>query len=209
MQNNDIPIDYRFPEKIHDFILNRSEYEFHRYSNSDLTKIMYEKKYIEEAKKIYTFYDNHPEADVIKPEKYNISKEDVFKYYHDIEFAEIKSLSKQVKFSHIIPNDICKEKFNYKILQYPVFTIFGILYVMWVFLLFSVAGDEIFWVIVGCIFGAPEFILGLFLVYYVIQTILIIIYYLVEIVFKSNKTSAGKLISFIRSRQIDYLIKKN
>ena len=195
------------------FINNRHEYEFLQFSNRELIDLAVKRRYLNSVKKIYSFYDNHTDIDIERPEDWGIKEEDIIRHYYEIEFTEIKKLSKILKYNsyvRFIPNDICKKNFDNKILQYPIFSLFILLYVIWVMVIFAMPGrDPIFLRFLGCLFGSIPFFVSLSLTYLIIQAFFIFMYKWRVSHIKTRKTRIGQRIELLRQRQIDCLIEKN
>jgi hypothetical protein len=213
-----IPGKYLLDSPIFELLYKRNNYSFYKYDNSNIRSFIDKRVYIENAKNLYEFYDNHPESGIKRPEDKNISFEDVIKYYHDLSYAEIKALSKQMKYSSIIPDEICQYKYDDKpkMYQNPIISLLIFLAILWAIMVFiiGISSEGLsLWTILECLFvmiiGSAFFFVDLLIIYFILQSIYVFIHnYLAKREYTQIENKYSE-IAAIRNEQIRYLINKN
>ena len=213
-----IPEKYLFYSPMHKLVNNRNNYSFYVHDNPTISSFIKKRVHIENAKNLYEFYDNHPESGIKRPEDINISFEDVIKYYHDLSYAEIKALSKQMKYSTIIPDEICQYKYDDKpkMYQNPIISLLIFLSIIWAIMvcIIGISSEGLsFWTVIECLFvmiiGSAFFFIDLLIIYFILQSIYVFIHnYLAKREYTQIENKYSE-IAAIRNEQIRYLINKN
>lgn len=193
-------------------IQKRGWYSIYRYSTDELINTLRECDFIGQAQKIYDFYENHPDSDVRRPEVFNISQIDVVKYYYDNTSSYIKALSKQIRYGdEFIPDLICEDKFENKVLQHPTFVLIGILWAVWVALLIFTATSalSVWQVIFIIVIGTPLLIISLGISLIALQYVLVFIYNNLVMYQHERFLQRKSNVANLRHKQIIYLVEKN
>ncbi len=181
--------------------------DYHLYSRKELMDIFDAENPEEQTNILYSFYENHPEAKIERPEHFSLTRDSVFEYYDGVLLKKLKAYSQMYKFFEFIPEQICESKFSNIVLQHPLISIGVFIYIVWSILIFTV-GSSFFESLLIVLFGAPAIALGLYILYIILESLFVLIQriWLLNISF-SNKDKS--IIPWLRQKQIKYLVDKN